>query len=288
MSGKKERFLCLLILIVLGVFIFLCIHFENTPFRLIGAAFCHQITERSPSAAFPFCYRCSGIFMGIFFGLLTIILRGKTESLPRKKELLLFLAAFLIFLIDAFNSSVWMNSRFYPDQVRTRVLSAFPMGFLLGFLVGKTAFWLMEWEKPFPQFNGLPAAAVFPVSWGFSFLLIFSGINLLIGLSGLICCAGAVIILTILYTTLVKSICLLLKQDCPAKQALLTGALIALSQICLLGGLHARYRPLFDQYFSYMMMSSLRQHRRTFSPSGNSCSFRIWMETVSSIRSVIL
>ncbi len=77
--------------------------------------FCHQIPERSlqfGGEIFPLCFRCSGIYMGIFISHLTAIVSGRLNRISPDRKIGLILILFTIpFTIDGFgNYFHWWNS----------------------------------------------------------------------------------------------------------------------------------------------------------------------------------
>lgn len=75
--------------------------------------FCHQIAERSPQfegEIFPVCFRCAGIYLGIFASYSNYFLSKKIISLPHSlKEIILLSLLMLPILIDGMGNffSIW-------------------------------------------------------------------------------------------------------------------------------------------------------------------------------------
>lgn len=249
-SNKRRLFLfSSLILILLLLFFFLTGYLKTTPARLIGAAFCHQIVERSPGHDFPFCYRCSGIFLGIISGIAVCLLSKKTEGLSGIKELLLFLISALLFVLDALNSSTYLNSFLYKDQVYTRFLSAFPMGFMLGLIVIRIAFYLFKVDIPAAQYRNISVIALFPFFFAAAFIMLFSSNHFIYRILSVFSCAAALGILSILYAILLKAVGLLLNKNLRTGSAVLTGIILAAAQICAFGGTHLLLKSHFGLIF---------------------------------------
>ena len=132
---KMDRRMAGCILITVFVFALCCILLHSSPDRLIGAAFCHQIPGRSPAFSFPFCYRCSGLFSGVFCGLAVFLISGGEKKLFSVKQMLFFGLSLIVFLLDILNSSKFPFFRLYPETVGIRFLSAYPLGFSLALLI---------------------------------------------------------------------------------------------------------------------------------------------------------
>ena len=84
-KSNGSYYFCLFAVLCFGL---ACFFLHETPSHFIGAAFCHQIPARSPSVGFPFCFRCSGLFFGIFWGNLLYFLRTG-EKLFQPAEVIL-------------------------------------------------------------------------------------------------------------------------------------------------------------------------------------------------------
>ena len=235
--------------ILIMLFFFLKAYLETTPAGLIGAAFCHQIAARSPRPDFPFCYRCTGIFLGILNGIMAFLLSKKRGGLPSVKVLCIFLVSVFLFFLDALNSSDDLNSFLYKDQFYTRFLSAFPMGFMLGSIVCSTAFFLFR-SNDLPSADEKNIAAVlFPVCCLADFFMLFSRNPFLCGTLSVLSCTAAFCILVLLHSILVKAIGLLLHKNRKNVHVFFAGMILAGAQICLFGGLHLFLKTKFGLIF---------------------------------------
>ena len=82
----------------------------------IFSFFCHQTVERSPQFGgdiFPVCFRCAGIYLGIFSAYITMLLSKRFLSTPAsKKEILLLSFLFLPLMIDGLGNALrlWQSS----------------------------------------------------------------------------------------------------------------------------------------------------------------------------------
>ncbi len=85
----------------------------------VGYAICHQIAERSFHAhdhQLPLCARCTGIYLGVFSGLLYFIGRGRAraDKLPSFKFLLVMGGFVALYGFDGLNSYLSMFEFYTP------------------------------------------------------------------------------------------------------------------------------------------------------------------------------
>ena len=235
-------------LIVPVLFIIVCVFLHTSPARLIGAAFCHQIPNRSPEYNFPFCWRCSGLFSGIFFGWIANIFGKKSKKIYSPTELFLFFVSAGLFLIDILNSSKFPGFSLYPESVKMRLISAYPLGFMMILIIYRI---LSRWTNgvsvsktfgglflPIIMIGGVILTDIilfshnYPLSLIFRYLLAFSALALL----------------TTLYTILILCIIELRNQTCALSSAFAVGCMIAMVHIMIFGGIHIRFIH-FEQIF---------------------------------------
>lgn len=81
----------------------------------IFSCFCHQAIERSPQFdgdIFPVCFRCAGIYLGIFSTYISMYLSKRFLRTPAsKKEIFLISSLFLPLMIDGLGNafSLWQS-----------------------------------------------------------------------------------------------------------------------------------------------------------------------------------
>src|SRR5436309_1406228 len=90
---------------------------------------CHQELMRSPvylNIVFPLCFRCAGLFFGIFSSYLVLISGKFSPSVFRSKDLFVLALFFLPLMVDgmADRFSIWQS----PGAVRgiTGLLTGIP------------------------------------------------------------------------------------------------------------------------------------------------------------------
>ncbi len=232
-----------------AAFIMLCILLRVRPDQLIGAAFCHQMEARSPLSGFPFCYRCSGLFSGIFCGIIFTLLRRNYGSVLSLQTVFPIAASLIIFLADIINKTEYIPIRFYQERPVIRFLSAYPLGFFLSKMIVSISGSLFGLHSASGSRNIFITGISLFGSCLIAYLAIFSGNLLILRISGFLISAGSLFFLMILYSILIKCIGMLLNHDISLKSSLSASIFPALCQICVLGGLHL-YLFNFDQLFS--------------------------------------
>ena len=245
---KTHRTAFLFLIISAFLFIFCCFFLKVSPDRLTGAAFCHQIPDRSPAFDFPFCYRCSGLFSGIFFGLLTSCFTESSDKLFSRQILAAYAVSIVLFLLDILNSAKFPVFHIYPEKVSYRFLSAYPLGYVTARLIAAIMKYIL---LPYPSKStnkGTFDFLMFFGTSGLSFLLVFTEKYPVSFLSRIILGATAVIFLSCLYAILIKCYALWRNKAFERNNIICSGLSCALLQISLFGFLHLRFLP-FDQFF---------------------------------------
>ena len=241
MSGSSKKIFPIYsipVLIILTLFIALCCFLRTSPDKLIGAAFCHQIPSRSPSPDFPFCYRCMGLFCGIFFGSLYSIILRISGRFFSKFEIFMFILTLLLFLTDIVNKTAFFGIRIYSDNAEFRFFSAFPLGYTLVCLLFPIYLYLYEFKNTAGSgrilwFFCIMAAGCL-ISWISAFRTGAAGL----WFTRIFTVAGSLGFVFVLYCILVKCAAIVLKKECHFRTASLTAFFLTLLQICLLGGIH--------------------------------------------------
>lgn len=127
----------------------------------IGYAFCHQNPERSPFAGtmqFAFCFRCTGLFSGIFFALLWQIPFRKSGKIFSKPIIIFLILSLFFYFIDSFNASFLPDllgiQPFYEDQEWIRFISGLLLGTALSIMV-YSIFARLFYKQPSEHLNTL-------------------------------------------------------------------------------------------------------------------------------------
>ncbi len=230
---------------VFGIILFigLCIGLQTAPDRLIGSAFCHQLPSRSPGHGFPFCFRCSGLFSGIFWGILLSVFSGQPGKLFDKKVLAAFAASFQLFLLDIINTTEYIPLHWYEEKEGIRFLSSFPLGFMLVRIMSAIWFYFFAENRHQGKIRPFGYALFLPITAELSYLIIFKGSPLLLRCYGYFLACGSLLFLLILYSILIECIALLKNRSWQNRSVLAAALFIVLLQVCLLGGLHISFFP---------------------------------------------
>ena len=228
-----------------GIILFftVCLGLHTAPDRLIGSAFCHQLPSRSPASDFPFCFRCSGLFSGVFWGILLSIFSGQPGKLFDKKVLAAFAASFLLFLMDIINTTEYIPLHWYEEKEEIRFLSSFPLGYMLVRIISPIWFYFFDSFRPTGTIRSFVHVLFFPVTAALSYLIVFSGAPLLLHCFGYFIACSSFLFLLILYSILMECIALLKNRSWHKRNVLAAALFIVLLQACLLGGLHIRFFP---------------------------------------------
>ena len=247
---KKGDFsLISLPLLFSAIFFFVCLVLHVSPSKLVGAAFCHQIPSRSPSHDFPFCYRCCGLFFGIFFGTITGMFSRKNKQFVSKTEILLLFLSLVLFFTDILNSSKIPEIHFYKESVMLRMISSFPLGFTLSGTVFHILDYLNMIHRTKKGIHPLVVFFIFVISGILSYYLIFTQ-NLFLSIcSRIMLGTAAVVFLSCLYGILFYGIKTLQNQNIPIHSIVAKGISAALLHITLFGFLHLRFIN-FAQFLS--------------------------------------
>ena len=247
--GNKNKTLFFLNMIMLLLFIISCILLHTSPDRLTAAAFCHQIPSRSSEYDFPFCYRCSGLFGGICFGWAAAVFCRKSNKLFSPLEILTFFVSASLFLIDILNSSKFSGFSIYPETVKFRLLSAYPLGFMIIQIIWRVfSRWLNDSVSQ-KRIAGSFKVLLMPAGGILTYIFIFSHNYVLSLIFRNMLAISAVALLTILYTLLILCIIELKNHKSRVLSALSVGFIFAMLHIILFGGIHIRFIH-FDQFFS--------------------------------------
>ncbi|WP_420627451.1 DUF2085 domain-containing protein [Candidatus Leptofilum sp.] len=122
-------------------------HLDHDPLltggNYVGAAICHRITERTfeiNGRQLPLCARCTGIYLGVAFSMIALLLAGRTRhtDLPRLPILLTLIGFISVMGIDGLNSYSHFFPNFphvYEPQNWLRLVTGSGAGLAMGLLV---------------------------------------------------------------------------------------------------------------------------------------------------------
>jgi len=123
----------------------------------IGYAVCHRIAERSfhtHDRPLPLCARCTGVYLGIWAGLIFFAVRGRIRAsrLPRPPLLAVMLLLALSYALDGLNSFLSSFEGYtppYPPHNTLRLLTGATFGAALITIVWPIVNSLL-WRRPAP------------------------------------------------------------------------------------------------------------------------------------------
>ncbi|GAB4414128.1 MAG: hypothetical protein Kow00106_09120 [Anaerolineae bacterium] len=124
----------------------------------IGYAVCHRIAGRSfhtHDRPLPLCARCTGLYLGVWAGLIFFAARGRMRAsrLPRPSLLATMLLLALSYALDGLNSFLSSFERYtppYPPHNTLRLLTGATFGTALITIVWPVVNSLL-WRRPTPR-----------------------------------------------------------------------------------------------------------------------------------------
>lgn len=199
----------------------------------IGYAICHQIPSRSfqiNGQPISLCARCTGMYVGIFVGLVYQLIIGRRRSeWPDKFKLAVFAVFFLAFAVDGSNSAASLffgRGPLYEPSNLMRLITGTGMGLTMAGMVLPTfnqTIWKEYAPRPYfvtwSQFGGYLLAGVV------SAILILTEIPFFLRVFTYVGVIGVVAILVILYAMIIITI--FGKENTITKPAQMTTWLLA-------------------------------------------------------------
>ena len=233
----RKKLLCALPFLI---FVIICVRFHCAPSWAVGAAFCHQMPDRSPmfgTVQLPFCFRCAGLFAGIFCALLYSLLRKEDEAMFSVRSIVFLAAALFFYAIDILNSTTLLDVTIYPDQTHTRFLSGFAAG------AGIAGFNIPLYRNLFHHEGSRKPSLLLRL--GFLLVCVFLFHAAVYADSAvielplrIILCLSAVFFLFLLYSLLIKAVSSIREIPRSDRSVYLSAASFALLQIDLLSFAH--------------------------------------------------
>jgi len=189
----------------------------NTPEGLLGKAdavgyaICHRIAGRSFSIGgrqFPLCARCTGIYLGVLVGLVSMFFlgRGRAGGLPRRPILIALLGFIALMGVDGLNS----YAHFFPGvptlyesqnwlRLATGALNGLALAGILYPILNQTLW--VNWQER-PILGRWRELALLVGVAGVVVALVLSGNPIVIYPLALLSALGVVVILMALNTTI--------------------------------------------------------------------------------------
>lgn len=119
----------------------------------IGYSVCHQIPSHSfqiGTDSFPICSRCAGMYLGVFSGVVILLMQRQRIIIPSKWQFPFFGLLVFVWVIDGGNSFLINTLGRVPLYQPTNTLR-FLTGFGMGLCIAVTIFFLFNfvvWKKP--------------------------------------------------------------------------------------------------------------------------------------------
>ncbi len=175
----------------------------------VAYAVCGRIAEHSFHLAgrqLPLCARCTGTFLGAFWGFLGLMAKGRASRLPPVK-LLVLLAGFIVLMgVDGLNSYLAFIGapHLYEPHNVLRLVTGTLHGLSLSILVFPV-FNFTLWKEPKPNeaLSGFKELSILLVGALFIVLIVQAQIDVLLYPLALASALGVILIFTLVNTLLV-------------------------------------------------------------------------------------
>ncbi len=175
----------------------------------VAYAVCGRIAEHSFHLAgrqLPLCARCTGTFLGAFWGFLGLMAKGRASRLPPVK-LLVLLAGFIVLMgVDGLNSYLAFIGapHLYEPHNALRLVTGTLHGLSLSILVFPV-FNFTLWKEPKPNeaLSGFKELSILLVGALFIVLIVQAQIDALLYPLALASALGVILIFTLVNTLLV-------------------------------------------------------------------------------------
>lgn len=158
--ANTKKYFAVLNLVLLGLStVMVWLWLTHTPpgfdgkLQAIGYSVCHQIPSHSfqiGSDPFPICSRCSGMYLGVFSGVIILLLQRQRLMVPSKWQYSFFALLIIAWIIDGGNSFLVNSLGVVPLYQPTNQLR-FLTGFGMGLCIAVAVFFLFNfvvWKKP--------------------------------------------------------------------------------------------------------------------------------------------
>lgn len=173
----------------------------------IGYAVCHRIVQRSfmlDDRPLPLCARCTGMHLGVLFGLFYLTRQGKRGSLPSLKFLIFFIFCLLLFSLDGINSYINLIGIFpalYTTENWMRLFTGAFLGIAMAgvlYPIFNQSIWV-DWipEPVLSQWKQMAALILIGISL---FMLVLSENPIFLYPFAILSTLDVMLVLTLIYT----------------------------------------------------------------------------------------
>lgn len=148
----------------------------------IGYSVCHQIPSHSfqiGTEPFPICSRCTGMYLGVFSGVVILLTQRQRLIIPSKWQFSFFALLIVAWVIDGGNS-FFVNTLGRVALYQPANLLRFLTGFGMGLCIAVTIFFLFNfvaWKKPGRKVSLKWSTLLHMVSAGILFLFLINWQN---------------------------------------------------------------------------------------------------------------
>lgn len=159
MANTKNNYSILAFSLLGLTFVIIWFWLTHTPpgldgkLHAIGYSVCHQIPSHSfqiGTDPFPICSRCTGMYLGVFTGVVILLMQRQRLIIPLKWQFSFFALLIVTWLIDGGNSFL-VNAIGRAPLYQPANLLRFLTGFGMGLCIAVTIFFLFNfvvWKKP--------------------------------------------------------------------------------------------------------------------------------------------
>ncbi|MFQ6000833.1 MAG: DUF2085 domain-containing protein [Anaerolineae bacterium] len=176
----------------------------------VAYAVCHRLPDHSFHLAgrqLPLCARCTGTFLGAFWGFLGLMAKGRASRFPPVKVLII-LVGFIVFMgVDGLNSYLSFFPslpHLYEPRNSLRLITGTLYGLSLSILVFPVFnFTLWREAKPKEALSGFKELSILLVGPLFIFLIVQAQIDALLYPLALASALGVLLIFTLVNTLLI-------------------------------------------------------------------------------------
>lgn len=176
----------------------------------VAYAVCHRLPDRSFHLAgrqLPLCARCTGTFLGAFWGFLALMTKGRASRLPPVKVLILLVGFIVLMGVDGLNSYLSLFPglpHLYEPRNTLRLIAGSLYGLTLSILVFPV-FNFTLWKEPKPNeaVRGFKELSLLLLGTLFIFLIVGAEIDALLYPLALASALGVLLIFTLVNSLLV-------------------------------------------------------------------------------------